>query len=287
MTIRVGRDPDEMRALAPVGAPPPRYASGVAYAHRGLILLTLTAPDTWVRPDLDRVFVHELSHIALRRAVRGHALPRWFVEGVAIHQSGEMGFERLKTLWNGYLSDAIIPLAQVDGSFPERSTEVSLAYAQSSDVITFLRGDRADTRRFRVLIEELGQGDSFDDALSQAYALTVGQLERDWLEDLGGRVRTLPMLVGGGTFWALSALLLVAAWWRRRRRHRRRMREMGEQESAEAEAIARAEATVDLQLDEHLDANERLVLLVSGEPPQGREPGVPTVQHEGSNHTLH
>ena len=73
LTIRIGRNPEEMSALAPLGAPPPAYASGVAYPARGLILLTLAAPETWQRPDVDSVLVHELSHIALHRAMHGRA----------------------------------------------------------------------------------------------------------------------------------------------------------------------------------------------------------------------
>ena len=46
LIIRVARNPREMRAMAPIGAPPPDYATGVAYSHRGLILLTMSAPQT-------------------------------------------------------------------------------------------------------------------------------------------------------------------------------------------------------------------------------------------------
>src|SRR5690606_2718517 len=78
LVVRIARSPEEMAALAPIGQPPPPYASGVAYPRRGLVLLTLTAPETWQRPDVDRVLVHELSHVALHRAVNGHPIPRWF-----------------------------------------------------------------------------------------------------------------------------------------------------------------------------------------------------------------
>lgn len=94
LVIRVARSPDEMRALAPADAPPPAYAVGVAYPASGLVLLTLSAPETWERPDLAHVIVHELSHVALHRAVGGRPVPRWLTEGVAIHQARERSFER-------------------------------------------------------------------------------------------------------------------------------------------------------------------------------------------------
>ena len=70
-------------------APPPAYAVGVAYPALGLVLLTLSAPDTWERPDLDRVFIHELAHVATHRAAGGNGVPRWLDEGIAIHVAGE------------------------------------------------------------------------------------------------------------------------------------------------------------------------------------------------------
>ncbi|MDH5493206.1 MAG: hypothetical protein OEY14_14730, partial [Myxococcales bacterium] len=59
--IRVARNPEEMRQLAPSDAPPPEYAVGVAYPSRGLILLTLTAPSSWERPAMGSVLEHEIS----------------------------------------------------------------------------------------------------------------------------------------------------------------------------------------------------------------------------------
>ena len=43
----------------------------------------------------------ELSHVALHRAVDGHPVPRWFTEGVSIHQAGERNIARIRTLWQG------------------------------------------------------------------------------------------------------------------------------------------------------------------------------------------
>jgi hypothetical protein len=76
LVIRVARNPREMRAMAPIGHPPPDYATGVAYSRWGVILLTMSAPQTWEPPDLEVVLVHELSHVALYRAVLGNPMRR-------------------------------------------------------------------------------------------------------------------------------------------------------------------------------------------------------------------
>ena len=98
LVIRVARNPREMRALAPVDMPPPDYATGVAYSRWGVILLTMSSPDSWEPPDLEVVLVHELSHVALHRAVDGNDVPRWFNEGVAIHQSEARMLPRMESL---------------------------------------------------------------------------------------------------------------------------------------------------------------------------------------------
>lgn len=283
LTVRIARSPEEMRALAPRGLGVPSYAVGVAYPHLGVVILGLDAPNSWQPPDVEEVFVHELSHVALRRAVGGAAMPRWFVEGMAIHHADERSLERFKVLWNAHLRDALIPLPLLDDHFPDRVHEVSLAYAEAADVVTFLRrAERGRTKMHR-LIAELSDGETFEEAMLEAYALSPQQLEREWTAELEGKLSNVPMLVGGGTFWVLAAFLLVLAWRRRRRQHRERLAELASLERERDEAFDRLERVIDERLAE--DDGPRF--LVSGDPPQGREPGVPTVEIDGRNHTLH
>lgn len=284
LVIRIARNPEEMRAMSPVGAPPPEYATGVAYPRWGVLLVSLTMPrSAHSAPGVDEIFVHELSHIVLRRAVNFAPMPRWFVEGVAIHHSRERSMERFRVLWSAHLADDLLPLEQVENSFPHEQGAVSLAYAESADLVTFLRRQRDADTRFRSLIDQVEEGTPFDEAMLDAYALSPIQLEREWTQDLEERMSSVPLLVGGTTFWVLATILLVWAWRKRRKRHRARTAEMGREEAERDAAIERLEALVEAQL-ENAD-NPRF--FVSGDPPQGREPGVPTVEHDGHSHTLH
>lgn len=283
IVIRIARNPDEMRALAPEGAPPPEYATGVAYPNWGVVLVSLTAgASAHSPPGVDEIFVHELSHVALRRAVGFARMPRWFVEGVAIHHSGERSMERFRTLWMAHVQDALLPLDQVEGSFPDEQGAVSLAYAQSADLVGFLRRQtRADTR-FKNLIDKLEEGETFEAAMLEAYALSSNQLEREWLADIGSRMSSVPLMLGGTTFWVIASILLVWAWRRRRKKHHSKVAEMGVEEAEHDEAMARIEALLEERLAEHGPT-----FVTSGDPPQGREPGIPTIEHDGHDHTLH
>ncbi|GAB4205778.1 MAG: hypothetical protein OHK0013_21920 [Sandaracinaceae bacterium] len=216
--IRVAIDPEQMRALAPLGAPPPAYAVGVAYPGLDLILLTLTAPETWQRPELDDVLVHELSHIALHHAAGpDHDLPLWFVEGVAIYQARERSIERVQTLWEGAFRGAIIDLDHLDERFPQRPHAVDLAYAQSADFVAWLLR-RSGPEKLGEMIGRMRRGQRFEVAVSQTWSAGIGQLEQEWRADLSERFGALPLFATGSAGWIVVGLLVGLAWRQRKRK---------------------------------------------------------------------
>ena len=270
LVIRVARNPREMRALGPVGYPPPEYATGVAYSRWGVILLTMSAPQTWEPPDLEVVLVHELSHVVLYRAVRGNDVPRWFNEGVAIQQSEVRLLPRMESLLRAAAQRSMLRLSELDARFPDRPHQVNVAYAQSADVVGFLRRTNNDERRFHRLIQSLRDGDTFDTALATAYGWTRIGLERQWRESLRTRYRILPALLAGSTIWVAAAILVVFAYRRRRRYHHMKLEQMAYREELEA-------------------------LTAASQPPPAPLSGaevasdadIPIVEHDGESHTLH
>src|SRR5262249_22829786 len=138
LDIRIALAPEQMRALVGPHTPLPGYANGIAFPEAGLVLLTLTEPETFLRPDLQAVLTHELSHVALYRAVRGAALPRWFSEGVAVQQAQESSLNRIRTLWEGTLRGSLLPLDSLANAFPTRHADIDLAYAQSADFVGYM-----------------------------------------------------------------------------------------------------------------------------------------------------
>lgn len=270
LIVRVARNPEEMAALAPIGYPPPTYATGVAYPQWGLILLTLSSPGSWYPPDLEVVFTHELSHVALYRAVGGQQMPRWFIEGVAIHQSEVRLLPRMQSLLRAAVQQSVIPLPELNERFPERPHEVNLAYAQSADLIGFMRENDDDAKRFQRLVVGVRRGEPFEEALAAAYGWTISGLERQWRDSLRTRYRVAPFLLGGTTIWSLAAVLMFLAYRRRRKQHRAKLDKMEKQEALEAATLA-PEPTPEV------DSATNVV----------DEGGVPVVEHDGESHTLH
>lgn len=280
LDIRVAVNPEQMALLAPPKSALPGYADGIAFPKLGLVLLTLTAPETFFRPDMNRVLTHELSHVALERAVRGAAVPRWFSEGVAVHQAGESSLTRIETLWNATFRGKLLSLAELSQAFPNNHGEIDLAYAQSADFVGFMLDGRDERGHFQALLRELAQGRPFIDSVQSAYHVPLSYLEREWRASLQRKFGRWPALFMGLTFvWVIGAVLLAAAFVRARLRHRATLRRWAIEEapilSAPPPPPQPAGATQS-SVDEFFD-NRRAQ----------NDSGVPTVVHDGQHHTLH
>lgn len=307
LRIRVGLDPKQMGALAPVGAPPPPYAVGVAYPSIGLVLLTLTAPNTWQAPDLPRVLDHELSHVALLRRVGGAALPRWLVEGVAIHQAREQNMARVRALGDAVYGKGPIPLDELSDRFPMRHHEVNLAYAQSADFVAFLLRGEDGERRFGKMLERVRGGEPFEAAVVDTHrGASIRTLEREWRADLQERFAYWPLGLTTGLLGALGLALVLWGRWRRREKETPVLERWAEEEAlldqlqaTQAEAEARDtgpgpaggsdDAGDDPAASRARDDAEATAALVRGGPKRSRvDPdGVPRVRVDGQTHTLH
>ena len=230
----------------------------------------MSAPESWQPPDLEVVLVHELSHVALYRAVLGNPVPLWFNEGVAIQQSEVRLLPRMESLLKAAAQRSMLRLSELDDRFPNRPHEVNVAYAQSADVVGFLRRTDNDERRFHRLIQSLREGETFDAALATAYGWTRIGLERQWRESLRTRYRILPALFAGSTIWVAAAFLVVFAYRRRRRYHHTKLRQMAYREELEALRVTTVPPPAPLAPTD-----------------MAADTGIPIVEHDGESHTLH
>ena len=282
--VDIARTAGEMETLTPAGAPYPTYAEGVAYSSLGLVLLTLNPRYANANYDLKQVFRHELAHVALHDAVGEADVPRWFNEGFAVLASGETSFDRMWELYTATLADRLIPLSEVERSFPSDETKASVAYAEAVNVVRFLVR-REEAHRFRSLIQNLREGNDLDHATRHAYAIDLKTLEHEWREDVAKRYTFWPVLFSGTAVWAFALGLFVIGWRKRRKRARVTLERWARDEARDdAMRRLREEARVHIVLSPSPQAVQTPVPIPHTVP----EPvEVPRVQHDGEWHTLH
>jgi Peptidase MA superfamily len=283
--VEIARTPGEMATFAPAGAPYPDYAAGVAYAEIGLVLLSLTPVHAGTEQDLAEVFRHELAHVALHDAVNGQPIPRWFNEGFAVLASGETSFVRMKTMLMANVGGSLIPLHDIERSFPNDETQAQIAYAEAVDVVRFLVR-REDVHRFHTLIQRMREGEAFDKAVLGAYGVELATLELEWRDDVSRRYTFWPILLSGTGFWVVALGVFVWAWRRRRRRDRLTLQQWAREEAAEDVQRARLAARTEASRIHIVLA--RNAAAPAAEIPHGLpEIEVPCVEHDGQWHTLH
>ncbi|HEY5950454.1 MAG TPA: hypothetical protein VIV40_33415 [Kofleriaceae bacterium] len=241
--VQVVRDSASLPSVAPEGRGAPEWAIGVAYPDLGVISVATRRGPNVVDPT--STLRHELAHIALGSAL-GPRAPHWLHEGFAYQHSGEWAWDRTETLAGMAWFGGIIPLDQLDASFPQGENPADRAYAESYDFVGYLSrrgrwedkeddGDRWPFRRFLTLV---GQGTDLDAAAQRTFGKPIHQLFDEWREDLSKRYMLAPIGLFGLALWVLCAILLALAWLRKRRINRRRIGEWERQERREDEAVA-------------------------------------------------
>jgi hypothetical protein len=241
--IRLVKQTENLGHASPPGRAPPPWAVGVAYPDLGVVVVAHRRGAEFL--DLQGTVRHELAHLALGAALGGRA-PRWLDEGFAFIHSSDFSFERARTLTGMAWTGKVIPMHELDRSFPRDKSAAERAYAQAYDFVAFLahrgrypdRHDDGDRWAFRDFLGRIAAGDSADQAARGIYNASLTELLDEWYESLRGRYLMVPV----GTFtigvWVLASLLLVVAFIKRRRRNRQRLARWEEEEEA-ASAAAR------------------------------------------------
>ena len=242
--VQVVRDASSLASVAPAGRGAPDWAIGVAYPDLGIISVALRRGSTVEDPA--STLRHELAHIALGSAL-GKRAPHWLHEGFAYQHSAEWSWDRTETLAGMAWFGGIIPIDQLDYSFPAQESPAHRAYAESYDFVGYLsrrgrwedKDDDGDRWPFRRFLTAVGQGTEIDAAARRAFGKPLEQLFDEWRDELTTRYMLAPIGLFGLAVWVLCALLLALAYWRRRRHNRRRLGEWERAERREDEELAR------------------------------------------------
>ncbi|MCD6307013.1 MAG: hypothetical protein J7M32_12115 [Deltaproteobacteria bacterium] len=207
----------------------------VAFAVPAKRLVVMDASRMNVHPfTLRNTFKHELCHLLLHRHIESDRLPRWLDEGIAQWVSDgalDILLDQKRSVLNRIaLRGRFIPLASLTRGFPRNDQAMILAYEESRSFIDYLIGI-SGTEGVLTLLQAMKEGDPVEDAVFKAYALSLGQLEREWQRSLKDRMSWFTFLSYYlyEILFVLAALMSVYGFIRIMIRKRRRMKEdMGE-----------------------------------------------------------
>lgn len=222
-------------ALQP-GAPPD-WADGTAYPQAGKIFLRRPGIRPGDATPLEMVLDHELIHVLVGRAFAPERPPRWLQEGLAKVYAGEHNPETIKELARGMLERNLYTLESLDRGFPRDAAGARLAYAQSSDLIHYLRSQYGEDA-VRTLTREMAGGASVHIAVRASTGLWLDELDREWRDriDRGPAPLWLTNFLAEDGFWFLTAVLAIFALSFAFRRRRKQMVAYAREES-EREAL--------------------------------------------------
>jgi len=174
-----------------------RGVSAVGVYFRGTI--RLLSPNVWIKASASsqqsaafkklNPLAHELTHYLLDYLTAGN-YPRWFTEGLAqvveYQVSGYLWLEAQSTL-----RQQLFTLSELENRFDLLPNQ-ALAYRQTYLLVDYMRltyGDESLTG----LIERLGQGMNFRQAVLVLYGASIEEIFLDWQDWVADNLETLDM----------------------------------------------------------------------------------------------
>lgn len=222
-TLALARGREEFDLLCGRAMPPWSVAAALPRSNR-IILDAGKAPPA--SPEARALLFHEAVHLALARLETGRAdrLPLWLHEGLATWLSGARHLHGPRTDFDlAAAHNTLIPLERLRDTFPERSSEADMAYAQSEAFVAHLV-NRSGVEALRAFFRLYADGVPFDETFRAAFGRSLPEAESEWRDALAGRFKWLWATLGALTFWGFMALATVAVFflvsWRARRQRR-------------------------------------------------------------------
>jgi tetratricopeptide (TPR) repeat protein len=128
---------------------------------------------------------HEMSHVYILTATN-HRVPRWFTEGLAVHEEGERSPE-----WSDRVTPEVLiairekkllPLAQLDRGFvyPEYPSQVLVSYFQGGSICDFVKTKWGEEKLLD-MAHSYAKSQSTAQVVQQDLGLTLDEFDKQYL----------------------------------------------------------------------------------------------------------
>ena len=210
-----------------VHAPIQDWAVGCAFPLSRRIVILNPKHIALAKLQLVQVLRHEIAHVLFGQCTRKtvREIPLWFIEGIAIYFAEEWVPSRHETLLKHIFSRSILPLQELERSFPRTQAGADLAYAESQDTVRWLVEVKGRDVLFS-LIAELHAGSNFSTAFETVVGWNLATFDILWRESLTERYQWASLFSNSYVLWGgFGGLALIGylVCWNRRRRHLNRL----------------------------------------------------------------
>ncbi len=162
----------------------PDWIGGLSFGENQRTILIGIDPgyETWGKATIS----HELAHTAVDSIMGGcwATIPLWLNEGIAMYAEGEQEEIYGLTLEDAIYYDSLFSLRSITYEYLSIEGDPTLTYAESYSVVKFMI-DRFGHTKIRQLLDRLGEGYSYDNALVAALGVDMDGLEEAWREAIG------------------------------------------------------------------------------------------------------
>lgn len=231
--IVVAWSPEHFYRLAGNGTP--HWAGAVANVEQRRIVLK---SPRWgdARDDAGATIRHEMTHLAVGRLCRGHYLPVWLEEGLAVHLSGlPLGTNPdggQMSLSKALSTGSLPSLKDLEQLHSYSSLGADLGYQQAESAVEFFL-ERHGRVALAQLLTLVGRGEDFVGAFDKATGGGYYRFESEWRKWLKSRQGLYFLVDISSWIWGGIILLAGLAWWIRRRRAQRILKSWRQEEMAE------------------------------------------------------
>ncbi|MEW5802403.1 MAG: peptidase MA family metallohydrolase [bacterium] len=218
-TLYLASSKEVFISLQPAPSPISEQAVGLAYPGLFRILLLSPRAASSGTIQLEKTFIHELTHIVLGSASFSRPsvlIPTWFNEGVCMHEAGEWNWHYQTLMTRICLTRTIIPFRQLEHSFPSDPDQLQTAYVQSISMVSFIL-DTYGENSLRKIVHLLIRGDEIDKALTASLGLGLDELEILWKKRLRLLYTWVPVLTSSLVLWFIISIVFLLVYYRKRR----------------------------------------------------------------------
>ncbi|MBI4753055.1 hypothetical protein HY793_01610 [Candidatus Desantisbacteria bacterium] len=177
------------------------------------------------KSEIERLIKHEYTHILLRQATKGHFLPRWLNEGLAMHyESNTWHIPDDIRLTEAILSHSLLSLDLLSWYFPSDRKKAELAYSQSLNIVGYIMKEHG-YGSLNHLIREIAAGHDFDTSLINSIGIDSHSLETEWYKSLSKRYNWFYRFTDTALIWAALPIICIIAYIRKKRQGERKKRQ--------------------------------------------------------------